>query len=258
MIISADDYGISPGVSRSIRDLAAKKRISATSCMVNSEEALNELDSLKAYRDQLDVGLHIDLSEGESALFNGFRSLAIAAHLKRIEKNEIKKVIRNQIERFIDGFGQAPTHLDGHHHAHQLPIVRDALVEVYMEMKLKSYVRIFSIPKPWLFGPRICFENMVIQLQSQGLTRKLDKKNIPRNRYLLGHYSYDKPLPFSIILKNYLRLNPSAEDIFICHPGYQETTYPEDSISLARQDCASYLLSDEFEKLGVNINRFKF
>ncbi len=41
-----------------------------------------------------------------------------------------------QIEAFTRRFGRAPTHLDSHHHAHRVPRVMDAVVDVALAARL--------------------------------------------------------------------------------------------------------------------------
>ena len=62
-ILCADDYGFSPGVSSAIRDLIDRGRLSATSCMTMSPFWPDHASWLKPYADQVDVGLHLTLTD---------------------------------------------------------------------------------------------------------------------------------------------------------------------------------------------------
>src|SRR4051794_20452051 len=61
-VLCADDYGLSPGISSAIRDLIARGRLSAPSCMTMSPFWPDHASWLKPYADQVDVGLHLTLT----------------------------------------------------------------------------------------------------------------------------------------------------------------------------------------------------
>src|SRR5688500_29751 len=62
IILCADDYGLTEGVSRAIGELAAAKRLSATSVLVTSPHWPASAPRLCAHRGRLSVGLHLDLT----------------------------------------------------------------------------------------------------------------------------------------------------------------------------------------------------
>ena len=62
---------------------------------------------------------------------------AISAALQeRARPDEVRRECEAQIEAFARRFGRAPTHLDSHHHAHRLPRVMDAVVDVVLAARL--------------------------------------------------------------------------------------------------------------------------
>ena len=60
--ICADDFGITEKVSTSILELAEKKRITATSCLVNSSDFNKVYSKIKKFKKTLDIGLHLDFT----------------------------------------------------------------------------------------------------------------------------------------------------------------------------------------------------
>ena len=70
MILCADDYGISSSVSSAIRELIKQKRISATSCMMTSEVIESEIHSLKNMNADIDIGLHLVLTNDLPVISN--------------------------------------------------------------------------------------------------------------------------------------------------------------------------------------------
>src|SRR4051794_38232117 len=77
--LCADDYGLSPGVNRAIRDLIARARLNATSVMVVGPALdRDEIDALKqavARTQHCAIGLHATLSAPFHPLTMHFRPL---------------------------------------------------------------------------------------------------------------------------------------------------------------------------------------
>ena len=64
IILCADDYALTEGVSRAIGELAAAQRLSATSVLVTSAHWPASAPRLCVHRGHLSVGLHLDLTLG--------------------------------------------------------------------------------------------------------------------------------------------------------------------------------------------------
>ncbi len=128
LIVNADDYGRTPGVSRGIREAHRRGIVSSTTAMMNMagvEEALR-----RAQHDCPDLGLgvHLVLTVGSplrpaaqvptlvgaDAAFRRPPQLALA--LSALDASEVAAEWRAQVERFVAIVGRAPDHLDSHHH----------------------------------------------------------------------------------------------------------------------------------------------
>src|SRR6185312_11376957 len=66
IVLCADDYGQAPAISQGIINLIEKGRLSATSCMVNSDYWAEHAKWLLPYQQQIDIGLHFNLTEGRA------------------------------------------------------------------------------------------------------------------------------------------------------------------------------------------------
>lgn len=140
IVLVADDFAISEGVSDGIERLARERRLSGTSAIVTLPRWAADGPRLARLRRHVSIGLHINLTLG--APLGAMRSLAplgelpslktliAAAMLGRVDRDEVAAEIERQLDRFQDGSGQAPDHIDGHQHVHALPVVREALSEV--------------------------------------------------------------------------------------------------------------------------------
>ena len=56
--------------------------------------------------------------------------------LSGVDPGEVMAEVRAQFDRFLKLTGRLPTHLDGHHHSHQVPAVLDAVVAIARENEL--------------------------------------------------------------------------------------------------------------------------
>src|SRR5689334_2880939 len=129
--LCADDYGISPGVNRAIRDLIERGRLNATSVMmVTPAIGRDEVASLEAVATRsarCAIGLHVTLTAPfrplsmhfrplEGGMFPPFAKLLRAGVLRRLDPEIIRAEVTMQLNAFRDLFGRAPDFVDGHQH----------------------------------------------------------------------------------------------------------------------------------------------
>src|SRR5690349_16822831 len=123
IVLCADDYGLSPGVSRGIRVLLEQGRLTATSCMVVFPEFEADGALLRPFLGRADIGLHFTLTADRP-----LKAVALEAHLRPPPLSTIIAKLEQQVETFTRVIGQPPDYIDGHQHVHVLPIIRDAVV----------------------------------------------------------------------------------------------------------------------------------
>src|SRR4051812_31175343 len=145
LVVTADDFGIGRKTSDGIIKAHLHGPVTATSLMAITGDHVRASVPLLADAPNLDVGLHLVLTNcGEKPLMaressglidrdgyfytNG--KLWIKALTGKLQRAVIADEIVAQTEMFHKLLGRAPAYVDCHHHAHQLPIVRDALMEV--------------------------------------------------------------------------------------------------------------------------------
>jgi len=138
IIICADDYGQNPTISQAIVGLLQNNRISATSCLVTSPLWAEAALALKPLKNNADIGLHFNLTEGNprSTSLTSFwplKQLIIKSQLRQLDKAAIAAELHAQLDVFLKELGTYPDFIDGHQHIHQFPIIRDALLDVYEE-----------------------------------------------------------------------------------------------------------------------------
>ncbi|MGA3142010.1 MAG: ChbG/HpnK family deacetylase [Verrucomicrobiota bacterium] len=117
LIVNADDYGYTPGVSAGIRRAHTAGVVGSTTVMMPMPQARAAIEQLKVETSSLGVGVHLTLTEGVPFRLPAFPSWqALPAALAEIPATSLRDEWRAQIEAFL-ATGLRLTHLDSHHHA---------------------------------------------------------------------------------------------------------------------------------------------
>lgn len=133
IIVNADDYGYSEGVSLGILDLARKGIVTATGVLANSPFFDKHVRSLLSVQ-QVDAGVHLNLTSGRpltaelAALMERYRGefprkkygLALSILSGSIAKNVVEEEWDAQIRRCLEA-GLHLWFLNSHEHLHMLP-----------------------------------------------------------------------------------------------------------------------------------------
>ncbi|MBV8632541.1 MAG: ChbG/HpnK family deacetylase, partial [Silvibacterium sp.] len=141
LIINADDFGLTPGVNRSILELHREGALSSATLMATADQ-FQTAASCARNCTRLGVGCHIVLVDGKPALpYSNIPGLALASgHFRpslgpfigdlvrgRIPESEIEAEATAQIRR-LQNSGIHVTHLDTHKHTHMfLRVLRPLL-----------------------------------------------------------------------------------------------------------------------------------
>ena len=229
--LCADDYGLAPGLGRAIRALIEQGRLQATGCMTGSPYWPDEAALLRPLEGKAEFGVHLTLTDHKplgpmpglapDGRFPSVGSLVKRAVLRRLDKAEIAAELERQVDAFEASMGRAPDFLDGHHHAHQLPIIRDVVVDLWRR-RLKAR-------GGWV---RSCWENplsiarrgidpiraTIIALLGLGLRRKLQAEGAPHNRSFRGVYDFSGKVAYGELFRIFTEA-PPAGTLVMCHPG---------------------------------------
>lgn len=145
LVVTADDFGLSPGVVSGIVDAHERGIVTATSLMVNAP-ATDEAFAWAREHHSLAVGLHFVLTFGRPVGpawplgdlvddHGNFRRLETGVHAMA-SQSQVAAELRAQLERFEARVGRPPTHIDGHHHVHALPGILNAVIEAARRSRL--------------------------------------------------------------------------------------------------------------------------
>src|SRR5258707_12300760 len=133
LIINADDFGLSKGITDGILLTHQKGILTSTSLMVNqaaTEYAISRAEDAPG----LGIGIHLNLTQGTPVLpkeqvptlvnsegqFYSCGTLAKKLLRLQISAEEIEAEFRAQI-RLMKSYGMMPTHADSHHRIHMDP-----------------------------------------------------------------------------------------------------------------------------------------
>jgi chitin disaccharide deacetylase len=229
IIICADDYGISPAVSAAIRDLIAHGRINATSVMVaaltfDRAEAAKLRDVAGKHAA---VGLHVTLTAPFAPLTQNFEplrhgaflSLATTlrrAHLRTLRPKLLTAEISRQFAAFVAAFGRPPDFVDGHHHVHLFPQIRDAVLRVTKDFAPDAWVRQCG----QLSARRRFTDHKALLLD--GLSRRFRRlasdHRLRTNPAFAGTYTFRSDSAYAGLFATFLDRLPDG-GVIMCHPG---------------------------------------
>jgi hypothetical protein len=230
--LCADDYGISPGVNRAIRDLIEKRRLNATSAMVVGPAiGRDEASALKAAagtNPRCAIGLHVTLTAPFRPLTMHFRPIEgglFLPHTKllrrgltgRLDSELIYTELMVQFTTFVDLFGRSPDFVDGHQHVQLFPGVRKAFLTAVKEAAPNAWIRQCGRDRPWVQGldsPKA----LVLDILSAQFRRRAARAQLTFNPAFAGAYDFSKEPEFGPLMRQFLQGMPEA-GVVMCHPG---------------------------------------
>lgn len=259
VILCADDYGLSDGVSRGIAELAGMGRLSATGAMTNMPGWRRAASALEPLKGQIGVGLHLNLTTGiplgamprlaPSGRFPPLKEVLAQAVRGQIDRAEVAAEIARQLDAFEEAFGEAPAFIDGHQHVHVLPGVREALLQVLGKRGHAGRIwlrdpadRAFAI----LRRPVERRKAFIVKGFARGFAKAAHAAGFATNRGFSGFAPFDLSLSASRIFAAAFS-HLGAQPLVMCHPGYVDDELRElDPATESRMAELDFLKSDAF------------
>lgn len=261
--LCADDYGISPGVNRAIRQLLTMGRINATSVMmVGPAIGRDEVKALTAAADSQPgaaIGLHVTLTAPFYPLSLHFAPLAggmflplakklQSSLLRRYDREIVRAEIAAQLAAFKEAFGRLPDYVDGHQHVQLFPQIRDAFLSAVQRAAPHAWVRQcgrnqaltrrLSQPKALLL------DSLSVQFRARA-----HRAGIAFNPGFAGAYDFGQTSDFGAHMRGFLDGLPDG-GLVMCHPGYvDQTLISLDPVTDQRERELAYLAGDAFPRL---------
>jgi chitin disaccharide deacetylase len=204
LIVTADDFNLSEGVSRGILEAHHSGIVTETSVMVNVGD-LPQASAMLASAPHLGVGLHLNITRGRPlappqavATFLGPDDQFLGspqALPMQMRSAAVQAEFQAQVERFVRAFGRLPQHVDTHHHVHQHPVVFEALLDLAVALKLPV---------------RGLDPQMRATMTARGLRSPA---------HFLGDAGHEPYWTVTRLLATIQALRPGVTEL-MCHPGY--------------------------------------
>ena len=252
LALCADDFGIAPGISAGIARLARAERLTAVSCITNSPHWAEAAPLLRDLPDSVDVGLHLNFTEGQPLSARLARrwptlpalpQLIAQAHLRLLPHSQMRNEVHAQLAAFNRVFGRPPRYVDGHQHVHHLPGLRDIILDMIEHVQPLPAVRNTGR----LLGPGFALKRWLIEhTGGRALAAELRRRVIAHNPALLGAYDFADP-DYGALMRGWLAVLPAEGGLLFCHPGEASTGGAPDAIAAARVRELAYLGSAAFD-----------
>ena len=274
LIVNADDYGRTPGVSRGILAAHRDGIVTSTTVMVNQPGIEEQLPQALACPG-LGVGLHLVFTawrpvlppEAVPGLVDGnglfLEQHDVWARAERIPLDQLQAELAAQLERFTGLAGRLPDHLDCHHFVHLYP----PFFQLYAGLAAR-----FHLPLRVPFPPETEFDQAAKTLPFlEGFPRDLVRGMIVTNSALIKARRLAHPGRFigtffgrdSLTLETLLgHLEALPDDVteLMCHPAYDDPALAASSYRSEREIELGLLthpaVRDRVEALGVELVTF--
>ena len=260
VVVTADDFGIGRRTSEGIIKAHLEGPVTATSLIAITGEHLLASIPLLANAPNLDVGLHLVLTHcghnpltakrssglvGRDGCFHSNSRLWVKSFSGGLSRTAVAEEMAAQSAMFDKLLGRPPTHVDCHHHAHQLPTICEALVEVIAAGLLPAVTRTTIEPPgvlPNVSGVRL--KRLAAKLIGQRSAELFAAHHIRHNDFFIGMLA-PHGLTKSLQWQHFLdRLPPAGIVEWIVHPGL-----PDETLT-GRDDYADQRV-DELESLTL-------
>lgn len=236
LIVNADDYGRSPGISRGI--LAAHRQgiVTSTTVMINQPDIKPQLAGALACQN-LGIGQHLVFSAWRPVLPPGsipglvdqdgwfLDQHTLWAQAEQIPLDQLRAELKAQIERFLALADRPPDHLDCHHFVYLYP----PFFQVYADLAAQ-----FDFPLRVPFPPETDFEWALETLPYlEGFPRDrvrgmivtnsalLQSRSLAYPDHFIGTFYGQEALTLDCLL-SLLDALPTGLSELMCHPGYDD------------------------------------
>jgi predicted glycoside hydrolase/deacetylase ChbG (UPF0249 family) len=261
--LCADDYGISPGVNRAIRELIARGRLNATSVMVVGaaigRDEITSLQAAAAQSPRCAIGLHATLTAPfrpltmhfqpvDGGRFLSFPKLLRAGLARRLDPEIIRAELMVQLAAFRELFGRAPDFVDGHQHAQLFPQVRDGFLAAVKEAAPGAWVRQCGRRLP-LMQRLAAPKALVLDMLSARFRKRAARAGLSFNPGFAGAYDFSKAPDFAALMGEFLADLPEG-GLVMCHPGFVDDVLTGlDPLTGQRVREYAFLAGEQFPQL---------
>jgi len=244
LVVTADDFGLGPATSRGIIRAHLEGPVTSTSMMVVTGDRAAASATLLSQVPRLEVGLHLVLTgTGERPIGNRRGSglvsrdghflplprLMLAALRGRLNRAAVRDEIAAQAERFVALVGKPPAYVDGHHHAHELPVIRHAVIDVMHAGLLPRVTRTTRLlPGTGRTGPATLLRQAVAQYLGSAAGKVFEAVGVFSNDCFFGmldEADWAGPFPWGADLRRLECLRQGSVVEWVVHPGLPDDSW---------------------------------
>ncbi|HWG06588.1 MAG TPA: ChbG/HpnK family deacetylase [Beijerinckiaceae bacterium] len=257
--LCADDFAVSPAVSRGILEVLEARRLSATSVMANRPHWRWAARELNQFAKVAEIGLHLNLTLGSplspmpklapGGEFPKLQRLLRASLQRKLPETELRGEIARQLDAFEEALGKPPDFVDGHQHIQVLPIIRDSLLAELTARKLagRTWLRDSSDTLARIVARRVEIGKAVtVSGLGRGFARAAAGAGFAINDGFSGYSSFAPGRDYGADFRRYL-VAPGVWHLVMCHPGrVDEGLAVSDPVTTTREQELDFLMSSRF------------
>lgn len=269
--LCADDYALSPGVSKGVLEALQAGRLSAVSTLTTVPCWPEHGPQLQHFSDA-DIGLHFNLTLGAplgampsfapNGKFPRVAQVIRAALRKEAPLGEIRAELERQLERFEAVMGRPPDFVDGHQHVHVLPGIRDALLDALSARKLQGACWLRDPGDRWgriIVRRDEAAKALIVKGFALGFGAAARRSGFHVNDGFAGFSPFDPARDYARQFERFLQA-PGPAHLVMCHPGYADAELGAlDPVTTTREQELAFLLSARFvdmlEQCGTKLAR---
>ena len=145
LIVNADDFNLTVGVSRGIAEAHRAGIVSSTTVIVNLPGLRDNLRHIQELP-RLGLGLHLNLTFGPPVSpaeklrsLLGSDGLFVRDPARQLQAGDPEEIAREwdaQLEAFVTAVGRPPTHLDTHHNLHARPPASEIALDLALRLRI--------------------------------------------------------------------------------------------------------------------------
>jgi predicted glycoside hydrolase/deacetylase ChbG (UPF0249 family) len=200
LIVHADDFGFSKGITDNILECVRKGSIASSSVIPNGQAFDYAMQHFRRMKD-MRLGIHLNLVEGKPLLTKSRASLLVdrkgffrhsfqslwfsylfgSRENRELLKKQVRAELREQIKRVANRVGRNKAlNVDSHQHFHMVPFVFDSLLELKKEFNI-AYIRLPFEPFFFTLKPNNSARNYFgLNLAKHLLLNHLSRKDRPK------------------------------------------------------------------------------
>lgn len=257
LIINADDFGLTEGVTRGILDCHRSGPVCSTSALMTAEHSLSHLRRASRFSATLGLAVHLNMTYGRpvsdpadiSSLVDRqgrFTSLRWKRkHPMDLDPEEVSVEWSRQINRFLQS-SLTLDHLDCHHFVAGLT---DEIWRVYLDLARHYGCGLRPLPNPGSPSPYDGDHRNISPTNASRLNREIRERGIASPDHFIS--DFHGPAATKHHLLDLIRHLPSGTVEIMTHPGYVGPGLISSSGYTHERQLEADILTDEEVKTSI-------